>query len=410
MRQLQYILYGLLALFLAACSDVNKENPYNGQLHTLSIHAVYPDGYLHYAREGVTVNIEDIDKGYTYTAFTDASGVVSFELPNGVYRVLLSDKISGNIFNGTADKVRLVDQDINLSLSLTHSGAGKIIIKEIYCGGCMKHPEEGTYQSDKYIILHNNDSQVQYLDSLCFGTLDPYNSQANNIWISQDPETGESIFQDFVPVIQAIWQFGGTGTSFPLQPGEDAILVVCGAIDHAAQYPLSVNLNREDAFVCYSPVYFWNTIYHPAPGDKVQPDRYLDVVIKVGQANAYTFSIYSPATVIFKAKDTTIQDYLLEEGSIVQKPGSSFNQIVKIPLDWVLDGAEIFYGGSSKNTKRIPPVIDAGYVTQSELYSGRTLHRYVDEEESALAGYEILVDTNNSSNDFYERDKQSLHD
>src|SRR5699024_5026320 len=154
----------------------------------------------------------------------------------------------------------------------------------------------------------------------------------------------------------------------------------------------------------------WNTLYHPAPGDQITPDHYLDVVIKTGQANAYTFSVFSPATVIFKAKDTTIQDFILGEGNVIQKPGSKVDRIVKIPLDWVIDGVEIFYGGSSNNKKRIPPTIDAGYVTQSALYTGRSLHRYVDEEASQTAGYEVLMDTNNSSSDFYEREQQSLHD
>lgn len=85
-----------------------------------------------------------------------------------------------------------------------------------------KLPLEGNYQSDKYIILHNNDSEVQYLDSLCFGALDPYNSQATNVWVTQDEVTGATIFKDFAPIVQCIWQFGGTGKTFPLQPGEDA--------------------------------------------------------------------------------------------------------------------------------------------------------------------------------------------
>ena len=408
-RRIFYISLAAAAV-VYGCSDPGKGDPYAGRLHLLNIQNVYPDGYGGYLREGVVVNIEDVDNGYSYRALTDASGKAGIYLTNGIYRVMISDKADGNIFNGTADKVRLVDTDIDLALSLVRSKAGSIVIKEIYCGGCTKYPQEGNYQSDKYIILHNNDSGVQYLDSLCFGTFDPYNSQGTNVWVTQDEETGASVFPDFVPVVQAVWQFGGDGTTFPLQPGEDAVLVVCGAIDHAAQYPRSVNLNNEDYFVCYNNVYFWNTLYHPAPGDRITPDRHLDVVIKTGQANAFTFSVYSPATVIFRAQGTKMQDYILEEGNVFQKPGSTVDRIVKIPVDWVLDGVEIFYGGSSDNKKRISPKIDAGYVTQSALYDGRSLHRRADEEASREAGYEILEDTNNSSSDFYERDQQSLHD
>lgn len=410
MKQLAYILLLMTFFTTGSCTDIDKDNPYDNQLHTLQVNAVYPDEYSDYLREGVTVKIEDIDRGNSYTSKTDKNGTVRFSLTKGIYRIQISDKAEQDIFNGLADKVKFVNGDLTLNLPLVHSRSGDIVIKEIYCGGCTKLPFEGNYQSDKYMILHNNTSETQYLDGLCFGSLDPYNSQATNVWVTQDESTGATIFPDFLPVAQCVWQFGGTGQTFPLAPGEDAVVVICGAIDHAAQYPQSVNLNKPGYFVCYNPVYFWNTLYHPAPGDQITPDHYLNVVIKTGQANAYTFSVFSPATVLFKAKDTTIQDFVSQADNVIQKPGSTVDRIVKVPVDWVLDAVEIYYGGSSNNMKRMPPSVDAGYVTQSALYDGRTLYRHTDEEASREAGYEILEDTNNSSSDFYEREKQSLHE
>lgn len=410
MKQLAYILLLMTFLTTGSCTDIDKDNPYDNQLHTLQVNAVYPNEYSDYLREGVTVKIEDIDRGNSYTSKTDKNGTVRFSLTKGIYRIQISDKAEQDIFNGLADKVKLVNKDLALNLPLVHSRSGDIVIKEIYCGGCTKLPFEGNYQSDKYMILHNNTSETQYLDGLCFGSLDPYNSQATNVWVTQDESTGATIFPDFLPVAQCVWQFGGTGQTFPLAPGEDAVVVICGAIDHAAQYIQSVNLNKPGYFVCYNPVYFWNTLYHPAPGDQITPDHYLNVVIKTGQANAYTFSVFSPATVLFKAKDTTIQDFVSQADNVIQKPGSTVDRIVKVPINWVLDAVEIYYGGSSNNMKRMPPSVDAGYVTQSALYDGRTLYRHTDEEASREAGYEILEDTNNSSSDFYEREKQSLHE
>lgn len=410
MKQLAYILLLMTFFTTGSCTDIDKDNPYDNQLHTLQVNAVYPDEYSDYLREGVTVKIEDIDRGNSYTSKTDKNGTVRFSLTKGIYRIQISDKAEQDIFNGLADKVKFVNGDLALNLPLMHSRSGDIVIKEIYCGGCTKLPFEGNYQSDKYMILHNNTFETQYLDGLCFGSLDPYNSQATNVWVTQDESTGATIFPDFLPVAQCVWQFGGTGQTFPLAPGEDAVVVICGAIDHAAQYTQSVNLNKPGYFVCYNPGYFWNTLYHPAPGDQITPDHYLNVVIKTGQANAYTFSVFSPATVLFKAKDTTIQDFVSQADNVIQKPGSTVDRIVKVPVDWVLDAVEIYYGGSSNNMKRMPPSVDAGYVTQSALYDGRTLYRHTDEEASREAGYEILEDTNNSSSDFYEREKQSLHE
>ena len=180
MKHLSYIFITILTI--SGCMDINKDNPYDDQLHTLRITAIYPEDYRSSLREGATVKIEDINRGNTYRATTDKNGIVSFDLTNGLYRIQVSDRADRDIFNGLADNVKLVNGDITLNIPLTHSRSGAIVIKEIYCGGCTKLPLEGNYQSDKYIILHNNDSEVQYLDSLCFGALDPYNSQATNVW------------------------------------------------------------------------------------------------------------------------------------------------------------------------------------------------------------------------------------
>ncbi len=397
-------------MLVAACTTIEKADPFSKSLNTLTVNVIYPEGYTRYSGGTVTVTFEDLDKNSTYTALTDTTGSATVRLTNGVYRISVNAHADSYIFNGTADNVRLVDRDLSVDVNLTTSLAGTLIFKEIYCGGCMKDPYEGTYQYDSYVILHNNDSIVQYLDGLCFATLDPYNSQASSVWVTKDPDTGASVYPDFMPVIQVIWQFGGDGSSFPLNPGEDAVICCYGAIDHTAQYPLSVNLNNSAYFVCYDPVYFPNTNYHPAPGDQILTDHYLNVAIKLGQANAFTFSVTSPAVIIFRALDTTMEDFLADSDNIVQKPGSTADRIVKVLEEWVLDGVEVFYGGSSNNSKRIGPSVDAGYVTLSDSYLGHTLFRHTDEEATAGAGYEMLVDTNNSSNDFYEREQQSLHE
>jgi len=212
-------------------------------------------------------------------------------------------------------------------------------------------------------------------------------------------------------VIQAIWRIGGTGTSFPLEPGADAVICLRGAINHAAQYPMSVNLNKPGYFVCYNPVYFPNPTYHPAPGDQITEDHYLEVVIKTGQANAYTLSINSPTLILFRPEDgTDIHDYVAQPEHLVQVPGSAIDRVVTIPLDWIMDGMEVFNGGSSDNRKRLHSKIDAGSISLSETFKGRSLMRNTDYDATRQMGFEVLSDTNNSTLDFYEREVQSLHE
>ena len=394
----------------AACAGIKDSDPYGESLHLLTVSAQYPEGYEGFDLEDSDALVEDINTGSRYTALTDASGSFAMALPNGVYRVNVSGRSGSDVFNGAADKVVISGEDMNLKLPLSYSRAGSIVIKELYCGGCKKLPQEGDYQGDQYFILHNNDYNVQYLDSLCFGTLSPNNATGSNPWVSKDPVTGESIFPDFLPVIQAVWQFPGDGDDFPLQPGEDAVVCLRGAIDHTAQYPLSVNLNRPDYFVCYNLTYFWNTQYHPAPGDLISDDRIIDVVIKTGMANAYTLSISSPTLVVWKSRGVSMQDFVNIQDNISPVPGSSIDNVVKVPYEWVYDAVEVFDARSANNSKRLAPSLDAGYVLQTDIYLGRSLMRHIDETASAAAGYEVLTDTNNSLNDFYETEKQSLNE
>ncbi len=387
--------------------DMN-ESPYSGSLNVLTVTAEWPED--DFVRMGAAVLVEDMNTGSGYSALTDARGEASFRLPNGLYRVNLRGRNGDYVFNAAADKVVVSGGDKTLKMRLAVSKAGSIVFKEIYCGGCKKLPQEGDYQADQYIILHNNNFETEYLDGICFGTLSPYNSTGSNPWISKDSETGESILPEFVPIIQAVWQFPGDGDDFPLAPGEDAVICLRGAIDHSAQYPLSVNLNKPDYFACYNSTYFSNTTYHPAPGDMISTERYLNVVIKTGKANAYTLSINSPAVVIFKAKDISINEFVNNTENITEVPGSGVDRVVKVPADWIMDAVEVFDARSTTNQKRLLPSLDAGYVMQTDTYLGHTLMRNVDDEASATAGYEVLADTNNSLNDFYESEKQSLHE
>lgn len=68
MKQLAYILLLMTFLTTGSCTDIDKDNPYDNQLYTLQVNAVYPNEYSDYLRKGVTVEIEDIDRGNSYTS------------------------------------------------------------------------------------------------------------------------------------------------------------------------------------------------------------------------------------------------------------------------------------------------------------------------------------------------------
>lgn len=400
----------LPVLLLGACTT-GVINPYDKTLFELSVQAVYPESYSEMARAGVVVKAENVNLGNIYKVETDASAKAVLRLPLGVYRISLSDRSGENIFNGTADKFAVTRDGIVLELKLKRTKAGSLVVKEIYSGGCLKAPLEGNYQADQYVIIHNNDVEVQYLDSLCVGTIHPYNSTATNPFLGKDGE-GNAVYPEFVPIADAVWQFPGDGSSFPLQPGEDAVLCIRGAIDHSAQYPLSVNLNKAEYFVMYNSGYFTNTTYNPVPGDQIREDHILDCLVKVNPTvNATMVSNASPVVILYKSKGISMRAHLEKEGSILPIPGSTNGaRVFACPPEWVMDAVECFDGRSSSNVKRLTDVLDAGFVNLSNVYLGHTLMRKVDAELTAASGFEVLQDTNNSTADFYETEKQSLHE
>jgi len=395
-----FVLLAAVSLTVGCGLKMTTSNPYEESLNTLSIALTAPEGYEYISLGGVELQISNISSDAVFSATTGSDGTASLLLPNGLYRIEAGALIEDEQFNAAKSRVSLNGETVELQLPLIHAKTGDIIIKEVYNGGCMKLPAEGTYQGDAYIILHNNSENTVYLDSLCFGVVDPYNSTSTPVW---DEDRG------FCPVIQAVWQFPGNGRDHPLEPGEDAVLAIYGAINHKEQYPLSVNLNNEDYYVCYSSVYFPNEHYHPVPGDKIRSDHFLSCVIKTGIATAYTFSVTSPATIIFRIKGMSTREFLASSDNVIQKPGNNNDKIVKVPNEWVEDGMEVFNGQSSNNKKRLDSEVDAGAVTLSINYEGRTLVRKVNESRSERLGREVLVDTNNSSNDFYESPTQSLN-
>ena len=406
MKKLTYLL--AVVLVAVSCSVVVPD-PYEASMKSLTLELGFPEGYEEYLHEGIIVKVEDINLGNSYNVVLDQNGKAQLRLPEGLYRITVSDRMGVDIFNATIDRFSFSEATASLRLDLKHTRAGTIVIKEIYCGGCRKYPQEGNYQADKYVILHNNDSQVQYLDGLGFGYLLPYNANATNPFLVRD-DSGNLVYADYAAIADAVWQFPGDGTTFPLQPGEDAVIAINGAIDHAASFPLSVNLNKEEYFVTYNSNYFPNVSYHPVPGNNIRPDHYLECVSKLGISNALAFSINSPAVVLYRAEGMTLQEFISKEGSVINVPNSQNAKVLACPLEWVLDAVEVFNGASASNAKRLPDNLDAGYVTQSNTYLGHTLMRRVDEKQTAESGFEVLMDTNNSSEDFYEREEQSLHE
>lgn len=405
--------------FISSCQqkidELISENPYLEGTRKLNISLVYPEAFKHELKEGVNITVVNPTNGAVYNLLSDKQGKASLELQYGFYRVSVTDKgtpISGAIpiFNRSIDQIKLVDSlqgEINVNVELALSYAGQLIIKEVYYRGCIGKDMK-TYQYDKYIALYNNSNEVAYLDSVCFGVVEPYNAPSKPVDWSYINSDGQKVIRDTVPIVEAVWQFPGNGKSHPLQPGEEVIIALTGAVNHTILRPMSVNLDVPGYWVCYNQRYT-NSSYHPSPGANLV-GHWLDLLWKEGGSNAYPFSVTSPAPVIFRIPEVGALAYVNNPANRSRKPGTtSATEYVMIPSTWILDGVEAFYNTS--RYKRLPATIDATYalMTNENAYLGKTIHRKIDEAATAAAGGRIVyMDTNNSANDFYVRDSQSI--
>lgn len=342
--------------------------------------------------EGITITATNADKGIQYSGQTDAFGASEIYVEPGKYTFSAQHKYSADntvyIFNGSCDDVLLFgssDNVVNVSIEMTQSTEAQIVFREIYYTGCTG--SDGTrYLYDQYVILHNNWSDTAYLDSLCLAHLYPTRATSKSYFAEND--------FDYTVAFNFAWQFPGTGTDYPLAPGED-VVVAPNCIDHVALgNDNSVDLSKSGYWACYSNGANLTKQTSPATPEKLT----LNLLWKQGSATSCISSCFDPAFVIWKIKGD-VDEYL--NNSICMDPSKSNSTMtfLQIPFDWIIDGVECF--DATNRNKRLPSQIDNGYaLNEASIGSGTSVVRIVDEEASAEAGFTVYQDTNDSSSDF----------
>lgn len=429
MKKILYLFCALLSVTFYACSDKNEENVY--QTTKLTVELVYPEGVI--PTEGVIVKVRNTVNNTSFDALTNGEGKASFVVPSGVYEASATDSKwdAGNliVYNGLNSQVVVSGQAAQVQLQLTGSRTGSVVIKEIYAGGCPKDDGSGAFINDQSLVLYNNSSVNVDLNDFALGIVSPYNSQASNTYYTPDGKLSYAS-EGWIPAVSGVWYFN---TPVTLEPGKQIVIAITGAIDNTQTYSQSVNYANADYYCCYDIEDYNNERYYPTPAEVIPTSHYLSAY-KFGQGNAWIFSTTSPAVFIFRPEGQKLEDFI----NNAETTDSKSNK--KIPVEWIVDGVEVFAKGNSSNKKRITEDIDAGYVEMTpkmgytlyrnvdkeaseslEENKGKLVYNYaggadsttdpsgIDAEASLKNGVRIIYkDTNNSSNDFHQRAKSSL--
>ncbi|MBP1677625.1 MAG: hypothetical protein H6Q20_2184 [Bacteroidetes bacterium] len=432
-----FITFVALAATLFSCKEDEVIKTYE-----VNVQLSYPSGYE--TADSVAVTLTNTISKSSYTLKTDADGKVTFQVPVGAYEASATERRSeggiGYNFNGLVS-VTVTDNWVPttpVNIELVVSKSSQLVIKELYIGGCQKDDGSGAFSRDQYVILYNNSDYDASLANVCLGAVVPSNSNVTN----KDYVDGALSYTDWIPAGYGIWYFQNEVT---LAPGKQIVIALTNAVDNTVTYSKSINFANAEYYCTYDIASGFNhTSYYPAPSIAIPESHFLKAVRYSGvTANAWSLSNTSPAFFIFAPQDVTPVDFANDADRTNLYGGSSTQARKKVPLDWVIDGIEVFKQGTT-NYKRLLASVDAGYINHINA-QGYTLYRNVDKtateaiaanagklvysytggttdvtdgttdtsgidaEASFKNGARIIyLDTNNSSNDFHQRKVASL--
>lgn len=436
MKKIFLMLAAAAAMMAVACT------PETPEAKTFDIKVSLEKNAAAYEVADITVGLRDLNGGSSYEAKTDETGTATFTVLAGLYEASCSFKTAADgelfVYNGVNSNISVTAAGgVDFKLQLVESKSNQIIVKEIYSGGCKKDDGKN-FQYDSYIILYNNSDTPADASDICFAFTMPMNSNGASDWLVDGKLSYEN---SYIPAGYGMWWFE---TDVIIEPYSQIVVATRGAVNHTATYSNSVDLSNAAYYVMYDPESgYTNASYYPAPSEAIPTSHYLKAY-SYGTGNAWPMSVGSAAFFIFNMDD--VKTFAQTEANLdyTMKTSSVLGPCVKIPLDNVVDAVEIFaIGQESKNAKRFPASVDAGYIYHTTA-NGYTVYRNVDKEatealegnksklvynyslgtesidqttdpsgidaEASIANGAVIIykDTNNSTNDFHLRSVASL--
>lgn len=359
--------------------------------------------------EGLEVSFINYVERYTVKATIDADGYATAEgLMPGLYSIQVGGLVESGgkkyNMNASVKNVSLMQkiskEDIIAGnnggipdLTILPTKAGDLCFAEIFfCGSSTP-----TYFRDQFYEIYNCSDEVQYLDKLCFAQLHPSTAT------SSLPTWPESDGVNQFAYATALWVFPGTGTDYPLQPGESVVICQEAADHRDAMHSNGVSIvdNSKCEWECWS-----GNVGRQNPSIPDLEYKLWGVAGSVGptmNAMQWLTGVGGSAFCLYKSS-VEIDAAFLADPANWSKPTNATATTVylKIPADDVIDGVELIPNMSSLNMKRVPPFIDAGATSVGSTYIGKSVARKKIGEKTD--GSPIFADTDNSTEDFEVQD------
>lgn len=349
----------------------------------------------------------DMDKEYTETA---VDGTVSFDVYPGIYNIeaqlemtaedakaIAPDMLFGNdvIIAGIQKEVAvniLPDAEpMEITLNTEWSFKSDLVISKVYCDGTMNNNETSNMMP-KYWEVFNNTDEVIYLDGLCIAQVHG-NTTSNNpcdLYIKDKNNTYASRIARFPGN-------HGVDQNIPLEPGKSVVIAW-----HASNFIVPENTSETSSDKCTMNVDLTNADYEIESTSRMWMNLGDNVNVPnlkaIYDCNPFSgFLLVSNAIIIFYATEEEIDSWPADvDKSSYVAPFQQSQLAKQVPNDRILDAVEVFKAGASQQ-KRIPDVLEAsgiqGIWNEGVIYDRRI-------KEIKEDGRIVLVDTNNSADDF----------
>ena len=314
----------------------------------------------------------------------------SFMITPGVYNITAQahGAQAGRAYNyiGTANGVTLSKPEgESTTIVVSASASTALVFKEIhYNASKAVGSATGRYLKDTFFEIYNNSETVVYADGLCLG--DPLSYKVFD-FSDKLPNA-----KDYIFIGTYVWQVPGSGTDYPVAPGE-SIVIAASAIDHTKSAE-SLDLSTAE-FECIC-------------------DKYKD---KGGQTDANAVNMILACTI----KETGLGNQfgrftdgawaiffpsvpLRKDGQYLES-NHSMNFGLEVLKSDVLDAVD-FLKTENPDDKRLEPELDAGWLKCETTGGNQSVVRKI--ASTREDGSIVLQDTNNTSEDFTINDKPEI--
>lgn len=337
------------------------------------------------------------------SVLTDINGIAMFtDIAPGTYNIscylnltaeeagMASGYYEEMTLNAVKNNVELfAGMETSESIELDGKPGSSLVIKEFYYSGA-NDPTWSILFKDQFIEIYNNSAEVVYADGLYIACLAPSSNGSS----SSDPVLGlplnESVYAN------KIAQVPGNGTSYPIEPGE-SIIIAFNAVDWTNDGAKTFTVDLSIADLELYAIDWLESLGRSGNAffdiDNVDVPNMNMIYLNIENYGFFDFFSTGASVAIFRSETAP--------SVIITDPNSSETNPVyymKINTADIIDGIDMLYDAESADFKRLPSSIDAGFnYVEGSSYTSKSVRRKVAKIVNDRA---ILMDTNNSTNDF----------